>query len=362
MRGGIMSFVKSIGWLVNATTGRAVLWGLAGILACFPASASAVVVPAYQIVDLGPTPSTSDGAYGVNDLGQVAGYRGVRAYLWENGNFTWLWPGSSQARDVNNSGQVAGSINNGSVRWTDDVPTYLRPGDSRRNFGMAINASGDVAGYYDDGSTDHYRAYLWQDGVLTTLVNPSGRASWATGINSSGHVVGDAANAQGTDRGFLWRGGAMTMMPTLPNYNERSSARDVNDLGQVAAMAERNAYDRAYIWQDGVVTQLPHLSGAASSQPYAINNRGLVVGSSGQQAVLWQSETAYDLNELVAPDSGWTLRYAYDINEAGWIVGTGLYAGTGHAFLLVPEPSTLAMLGMGAVGLLGFAWRKRRQR
>jgi hypothetical protein len=27
----------------------------------------------------------------------------------------------------------------------------------------------------------------------------------------------------------------------------------------------------------------------------------------------------------------------------------------------VPEPSTVALLGMGAVGLLGFAWRRRKR-
>ena len=28
----------------------------------------------------------------------------------------------------------------------------------------------------------------------------------------------------------------------------------------------------------------------------------------------------------------------------------------------VPEPSTLASLGFGAIGLLGYAWRKRQER
>ena len=73
--------------------------------------------------------------------------------------------------------------------------------------------------------------------------------------------------------------------------------------------------------------------------------------------MLWEDETAYDLNQFIPSGSDWTLRHAYDINEAGWIVGTGRYGGTDHAFLLIPEPSTLAMLGIGAVALLWFAWR-----
>jgi hypothetical protein len=34
--------------------------------------------------------------------------------------------------------------------------------------------------------------------------------------------------------------------------------------------------------------------------------------------------------------------------------------GPGFKFVAVPEPSTFVLLGMGAVGLLGFAWRRRK--
>jgi hypothetical protein len=37
--------------------------------------------------------------------------------------------------------------------------------------------------------------------------------------------------------------------------------------------------------------------------------------------------------------------------------GTGVIAGTGH---VVPEPSMLALLGVSAISLLGYRWRRRR--
>ncbi|MCH8912583.1 MAG: immunoglobulin domain-containing protein [Planctomycetes bacterium] len=44
-----------------------------------------------------------------------------------------------------------------------------------------------------------------------------------------------------------------------------------------------------------------------------------------------------DLNDLIPPDSGWTLHEAKDINESGQIVGWGLNPdGLGRGFLLTP--------------------------
>ena len=44
----------------------------------------------------------------------------------------------------------------------------------------------------------------------------------------------------------------------------------------------------------------------------------------------------YDLNNLVPPNSGWTLGAANAINDLWQIVGNGLVNGAGHAFRLDP--------------------------
>ena len=314
---------------------------------CVSVSLGMAGPPQYQAVDLGPTPFSSDGAYGINDLGQVVGHRAARAYRWEAGAFTWNAPYFSNARDINNQGQIAGCLGIRAVIWNSGVHTSLVPGQVWGR-AFAINDSGSVAGYYATEGSSHSGAFIWENGVLTNLVNPSGQSSCAYGINAHGHVVGNALSTAGSRLGFIWKDGVMEYLPVLPDYDERSYARDINDKGQVVAYAAKSINSRAYVWQDGVVTELPHLPGGFTSAPYAISNRGQVVGystihGSYKQAALWEDGVVYNLNSLVPPNSGWVLPYANDINEAGWIVGTGLYDGAEHAFLLIPQPVEVAL-------------------
>src|SRR5262249_7197547 len=51
----------------------------------------------------------------------------------------------------------------------------------------------------------------------------------------------------------------------------------------------------------------------------------------------WDRGTMSNLNGLFPADSGWILSRASAINNAGQIVGTGVFAGQGHAFLLTPS-------------------------
>jgi hypothetical protein len=61
-----------------------------------------------------------------------------------------------------------------------------------------------------------------------------------------------------------------------------------------------------------------------------------------------------DLNTLIDQACGLTLGVATGINEKSWIVGEGRAAdGSSHAFLLIPEPSTILLFAFG-----GFLLRK----
>jgi probable HAF family extracellular repeat protein len=89
--------------------------------------------------------------------------------------------------------------------------------------------------------------------------------------------------------------------------------------------------------------------GGDSSFAYGINDAGQMVGNSltsgnaSDHAFVYQNGRMADLNDLT-PGSGWLLSVAYAINNNGLIVGFGVNPlGQGHAFLLTPTLSDIAM-------------------
>jgi hypothetical protein len=86
--------------------------------------------------------------------------------------------------------------------------------------------------------------------------------------------------------------------------------------------------------------------GGAEAQARSINDAGQIVGDAEDSQGYWSTAlfdpsgagNNIDLNAAIDPASGWTLRFAYDINNSGWIVGRGWNPqGKVRAFLLVPK-------------------------
>ena len=88
------------------------------------------------------------------------------------------------------------------------------------------------------------------------------------------------------------------------------------------------------------ITDLGTLGGTYSTA-HDINAAGQVVGvadnSAGvDRAFLYSNGAMQDLNTLLPAGSGWILREASAINNAGEIVGFGKHNGATRAFLLKP--------------------------
>ena len=324
----------------------------------------------YQIIDVGTFGGFYSIAHSINESGQVAGRSAnvnnkFRAFLWDTGsglqNLGLVGNNDeSQGIAINNAGQVVGNLHRqGDGYYTpflwDSLNGMRVIGDHATPF--AINDAGQVVGQATALSND-YCAFLWDEtnGMqdLGTLSDNS--YSGAYSINNLGQVVGysfiyDVFD----DQAWIWDnvngmreigGGAM-------------EGYDINNHGQVVGRMRTSTGDaHAFLW-DAVngIQDLGTLHDWEYSDAQGINDFGQIVGFSEStpatlthnHAFLYDDGRMIDLNQLLPPDSGWVLRMAMDINNKGYIVGTGEFNGKIHAFLLIPEPATLLLLGFGAV-------------
>ena len=355
------------------------------LLVTVSACSSLWAVPSYQIFGLGNLGGAAT-AYAINNNGVVVGssFNAVgdsRGFVWNGGALIELGglPGSFQqyANGINNAGTIVGSADGTAVQWQNGTPSAIGTGESGAT---AVNSSGQVAGMSNGQA---FRTVGGQVQLLGTLMG----GNWASayGINTAGEVAGYGDTAYGDMIGFVSQNGQLQSIGTLGGGS--SYAMALNDAGQVVGHAARSTgFLEAFLYQNGMLSGLGTLGGVAS-YAYGINRTGQVVGYSwvaGDNEVaafLYSNGQMQNLNELVAPNSGWHLLAAHGINDSGQIVGTGIYGGQQMAVLLnpiasvpplsgfeassvtaVPEPDTMSLLGAG-IALVAFGhWFRRRTR
>jgi probable HAF family extracellular repeat protein len=234
-----------------------------------------------------------------------------------------------------------------------------------------INLSGQVVGWADAGGGNEH-AFLWQNGLMTSLGTLGGNVSRAAGLNDRGQVVGfsnlggstvayraflltpEDTDLNGTpDRWFRdtnadGANDLMLNLGTLGGTNPISVARDINNRGQVVGNAsgdsKSGSFNRAFMWQDGVMSILGTLGGNYSLAS-AINDAGQVTGMStdaisNQHTVLWTNGSLVDLGMSYG---------ATDINHTGQVIDSNesprLWTPT------VPNGSAGAFSGLGFLPL-----------
>ncbi|HNQ24049.1 MAG TPA: hypothetical protein PKK06_13260 [Phycisphaerae bacterium] len=346
----------------------------------------------WQLTDLGtPNGPWVSGAYGLNNAGQVVGSGGVpmppppappSAFYWESG-MGMLDIGvlggysTSNAVGINSAGRVVGWGDDAVFLWDEATGfTEIDLGPGFLEVG-ALNNSDQVV-----GRASHH-AYIWQAGMgRVDLGTFGGYSSVAHGINDAGQVVG-AAEKPGSpvplhafvvtpENGVWYRdddsdgiNDLMSDLKTLPGH-DISQAYDINVHGDIVGASYTFGVQdiRAFIYRHGEMQNLGTLDGD-SSIAYAINQQRQVVGYSKTAAgvghgFLWQNGVMVDLNDLLPPGTGWEIIMASDINDLGWIAGTGVGPnGEAHGILLIPEPAALALLLPGCLLLTARRFRVR---
>jgi probable HAF family extracellular repeat protein len=266
------------------------------------------------------------------------------AFLWSNGTLTdlgTLGGLDSSGSAINDLGEVVGTSDTsiGSSAFTDQsgTMTAINTGNP-----AAINDSGEIAGggpfpVVNQPGDVFEQAFTYQNGqttVLGLLPGEGGVYTAADAINSSGEVVGSGDNSASDERAWKDQNGTMTDIGTLGG--PQASASAINKSGQIVGFAQtRSDADHGFLSSGGKMTDL-----GLNVFPNAINDLGVIVGQ-GQtgDAFVDSGGTIQNLNNLVAPGSGFTLTEATGINDNGQIVADGSNNTTGqtHAFVLTPN-------------------------
>ena len=323
----------------------------------------------YTLTDLGSLGGGDTQAFDVNDSSQVAGYSRTsslqsRAFMWTDGQMVNLGVANaddfrSAATDVNGLGDAVGTstLKNGLARaalfrngsaigLTPELPPY-----EGTSFASAINDLGHIVGAVDDDDSQAYEGVLWANGSRTDLGGLGGVSTRPADINNAGQIVGTSTTsvALGLSHAFLWQNGQMTDLGVLEG-DQDSDASAINEDGVIVGTSGRldentAAVYRPFIYSSGVMTAIP----VQSSEAYAtdINDAGVVVGImrtggtfSPYHAWIYVDGVVTNLNSLVASGSGLHLAYANAINNNGEIVGLAYDAqGRAHGFLLTPGGS-----------------------
>jgi len=222
-----------------------------------------------------------------------------------------------------------------------------------------INSTGQVVGY-STGSNGQPQAFLYSGGSMQGLgtFSPSQSCSVATGINSAGQIVGytqssyGAGYGAGPSYGFIYSGGTVTQIPSLGGV-AYTFGNAINNAGQVAGLSLVSNSDvtDAYLYSGGTTTDLGNLSGGPGgySDGYGINDHTQIVGNSTvpnsngrERAFLWQNGTMSDLGDLYGGSAN---AWAYSINNLGQAVGDSWQVAPSSAHAFLWQSGTMTDLG-----------------
>ena len=324
--------------------------------------------------------------YHVIDLGEFAQESVTEAVAVDESGRAGGWSGTGTGE----KGLLFGNLLTGGSLLDTGLSTM-----SHRIKGLAVGASGSPAyevGYYRSAGKSH--AYRRVDGVVTNFNWTYG--SEATAVNRFGTVVGVATNYNGLPYPFYLPSSVKSLAttPWLITAFPRGTPVALDAQENIVGYFRTNNADLGWIYRtydsntvfltppagytasrpSGVAEDGSALSGELvrqadnrpqaalylrsslswkllntnwlSSRAYGVNNTRQLVGeaTSGAgvtNAFLAFNNKIYDLNDLLAPDSDWTLERATAINNQGQIAGVGVrrFPGGGwerRAFLAVP--------------------------
>jgi len=310
----------------------------------------------YTVEDLGDIDGLVPTVTGMNASGQVSGYvnadTGPRAVRFTNGIGWEYVPGVSTysvAMAINASGDVAGYhlVPEGvlAFRYTNGVGATTIPPLPGGSFGVGfgINASGEVTGYGDMAAGT--RGWRAAPGLPPVMVPALGGDSMTCGINDAGQIVGSATTATGQTHAYRVDADNLGVTEIVPfdGPSGFGNACAIDAAGRVGGNTTSGGLNRAFRFTSGAPINLDTFASSTDSNVSAMANGvsvgAFVAGGVSHAFVHTDVNGSLDLNDLLAPGSGWVLEAATAVNTEGQIAGNGLLNGAARAYRLTPGQS-----------------------
>jgi probable HAF family extracellular repeat protein len=185
---------------------------------------------------------------------------------------------------------------------------------------LGLDECGKVVGESNPGGSTSLHPYFWDGSQMTDLGTFGGLSGGASAVNGAGRVAGYAQAATSEQRPFVWTQAAGTS--DLGAAGTGAAAYDINDSNQVVGQWEISPLqDRAFVWTQATGMKIVTAPWGTPIAAYGIDNAGRIVGTAqtsagASHAFLSSGGVVTDLGTL-----GGTNSFAYDLNEAGVVVG-----------------------------------------
>ncbi len=285
---------------------------------------------------------------------------------------------------INNNGQAVGFSSGATgnftnfIRNTDGSFTTLTFNGSSAAMANGLNSGDQVVGMTGTN------AFLLTDNgnTLTILpqVNGTTTSEVAFGINDKGTIVGQYADSNtGTMPGFVYAKGSFTTLNPVSN-DMQVFAQGINNNGLVIGFYNTDGiHDHGFLYNSSnnqyTLLNDPNVANLLFTQFLGINDQGEAVGyyqnttDGSQHGFLYNIATQQYtfLDDPNAATSGFTMTQITGINDSNEITGFYVDATSGLqrgfvAISSVPEPGSLALLGLGMTLAAGFSVRRARRR
>jgi probable HAF family extracellular repeat protein len=159
----------------------------------------------------------------------------------------------------------------------------------------------------------------------------------------AGAIVGQANTLTAADA-FIYSHGKFTDIGTLGGSFAEAIA--VNNNGTVAGQSfvAGDAATHAFVYRSGKLTDIDPNNSLGGSAAVSVNDYGAIVVQGGLDlpstepfsGFLYSKGRLVDLNSLIDPNSGWSIDFAFQINNNGVIIGSGTLNGVVRSFVMTP--------------------------